>query len=201
MKKNPFELISDRDFVACLLQNDPAAWNYLLVELVTPMTRYSKYARICAKYNIPPDSLVTRVWLLLRKNDFRKLRLFRFDSAFTTYLFIIIREAQRYEIKETLGKIPCELSENDCLCTQIVSKTRSDSVELTDEMNYANKLLSVLWDDNPQQAWVLLMRNSLKLSSKEVALFLNKSSENVDQMNSRAKIKMKQLKKMNERKK
>ena len=195
MSGHNFESMNDNDLIDLLLKDDPQAWDYVILELITPLCRAQKYLSLCSKYSISPDSLVTQVWMVLRNNDFRKLRLFRFGASFTTYLYIIVREAHRYEIKENVGKIPYELSEDDDFCSQIADREKSDSAELKDEMRYANELLARLWDDNPQQAWVLLMRNSLKLSAKDVATFLNESSENVDQMNSRAKSKMKQMRK------
>ena len=190
--------ISDKKLVGLLLQEDMNAWDYVLTELVAPICYSRKYTEICAKNSISPDSLITRVWMLLRNNDYRKLHLFRGDSSFTTYLFIVVREAQRYEVREKNGKISLVLSEDDTYCSQIMSREGSDSAELQDEMRFANELFAGLWQENPQQALVLLMRNALNLSAREVASFLNESAGNVDQMNSRAKTKMRKLRRGNE---
>lgn len=187
--------LTDQDLVALLLQSDPGAWDYVLLELVAPLTRIRKYVEIFNKHGLSTDILITRVWMLLEKDDYRRLRAFRFGASFRTYLFIIVREAQKYEMKEKIGKNPYILSEEDDFGSQIPGKEGTDSPELKDEMRYANNLVGRLWQDNPLQAWVLIMRNSLKLSAKEVSSFLNESSSNVDQLNKRAKEKMNALRK------
>ena len=187
--------LTDQDLVALLLQSDPGAWDYVLLELVAPLTRIRKYVEIFNKHGLSTDILITRVWMLLEKDDYRRLRAFRFGASFRTYLFIIVREAQKYEMKEKIGKNPYILSDEDDFGTQIPDKEGTDSPELKDEMRYANNLVGRLWQDNPLQAWVLIMRNSLKLSAKEVSSFLNESSSNVDQLNKRAKEKMNALRK------
>ena len=193
MSKKTFASLSDHELIDLLLQEDQGAWEYVLLNLVAPLSRQSKYMQICKKYNISPDSLVTAVWMILHNNDYQRLRLFRFEASFKTYLFIIVREAQRNEVKQTLGKIPLELSENDDYSTQIADGRHYDSPEVKDEVNFANGLLAQLWRDNPKQAWVLLMRTCLGLSAKAVSSFLGETAANVDQMNSRAKAKMNQL--------
>lgn len=187
--------LTDQDLVALLLQSDQGAWDYVLLELVAPLTRIRKYVEIFNKHGLSTDILITRVWMLLEKDDYRRLRAFRFGASFKTYLFIIVREAQKYEIQEKIGKNPYILSDEDDFGTQIPDKEGTDSPELKDEMRYANNLVGRLWQDNPLQAWVLIMRNSLKLSAKEVSSFLNESSSNVDQLNKRAKEKMNALRK------
>jgi len=196
MTTDKYAALSDRELVALLLQEDSGAWDYLLFDVIAPLCRTRKYLEICKKFSIPFDSLVTAVWMILHKNDYKRLRIFRFGSSFKTYLYLIVREAQRNEVNNVLGKIPLELSEDDDCYTQIADRNNYDSVELKEELNAANGLLARLWLENPQQAWVLLMRNSLNLSSKEVAALLNESPANVDQLNSRAKAKMKQLSRM-----
>ena len=57
----------------------------------------------------------------------------------------------------------------------------------------ANEVLAQLWVKNPRQAWVLLMRNCLELSAKEVASFLDESIDNVNQMNTRGHKELKKL--------
>lgn len=187
--------LSDQDLVTLLLQSDPGAWDYVLLDLVTPLTRSRKYVEILGKHGLSTDILISRVWMILEKDDYRRLRAFRFGASFRTYLFIIVREAQKYEIQEKIGKNPYLLSDDDDFGSQIAGKEGADSPELKDEMQYANELLSQVWQENPLQAWVLIMRNGLKLSAKEVGTFLNESSSNVDQLNKRAKEKMKILRK------
>lgn len=187
--------LTDQDLVALLLQSDPGAWDYVLLELVAPLTRTRKYVEIFNKHGLSTDILISRVWMILEKDDYRRLRAFRFGASFKTYLFIIVREAQKYEIQEKIGKNPYILSEDDDFCSRIASKEGIDSPELKDEVQYANELIGRLWQDNPLQAWVLIMRNSLKLSAKDVSSFLNESSGNVDQLNKRAKEKLKALRK------
>ena len=193
MSTKKYASLSDRELVDLLLQGNQKVWEYVLLDLVAPLSRQSKYMQICKKYSISPDSLVTATWLILQKNDYQRLRLFRFESSFKTYLFIIVREAQRNEIKRLVGKIPPDMSETDDDCSLIADKRHIDSPEVKDEINFANGDFAQLWQDNPKQAWVLLMRTSLELPAKVVASFMNETASNVDKLNSRAKTKMNQL--------
>lgn len=190
-----YNSLPDKELVDLLIQNDSGAWDYLLLDVVAPLSRMRKYVEICNRYAISSDSLVTRVWMMLTKDDCRRLRNFRFAASFKTYLFIIVREAQRYEIREKTGKIQFVLSEDNEFCSRIRCKDRSDAPDLVDEMRYTNTLLGKLWQENPRHAWVLLMRNSLNMSAKETAAFLDLKESNVDQMNKRAKHRMSELRK------
>ena len=188
-----YSTLDDKRLVELLLQDDAGAWDYVLTEIISPLCRARKYIEICKKNSISSDSLITQVWMLLRKNDYSRLRTFAFRSSLKTYLFIIVREAQRIEFREQIGKIPFVLSENDDFCSLIASRKGSDSIELKEEMSLANEALGQLWRENAKQAWVLLLRNSLNLSTREVASFLGESIANVDQMNKRAKSKLKKI--------
>lgn len=188
-----YEKLDDRKLVDLLLQEDAGAWDYLLLEVIAPLCRTRKYLEICSKNSISVDSLLSQVWMILHKNDYHRLRAFAFLSSLRTYLFIIVREAQREELREKIGKIPTALSVVDDEYP-LMARNESDSAELKDEIRQANEGLAQLWRENAKQAWVLLMRNSLGLSSRDVAVFLDESISNVDQMNKRAKSKMKQFK-------
>lgn len=194
MSTSNYASLSDRNLVDLLLQGNQKAWEYVLINLVAPLSRQSKYLQICKKYNISPDALVTATWQILHKNDYQRLRLFRFESSFKTYLFLIVREAQRNEVKQALGKTPLELSEEEDISSLIADKRHGDSPEVKDEIDFANRIFAQLWRENPKQAWVLLMRTCLGQPAKVVASFMNETPSNVDQLNSRAKDKMKKLK-------
>ena len=193
--------LDDRSLVELLLSEDQGAWNYFVLKFITPLCYTRKYLEICSRYSLPSDSLVTQVWMILRNNDYRRLRAFVFRSSLKTYLTFIVREAQRKELREKIGKNPYFLSEDDTFCARIASKQTSDSFELKDEIALANEVLAQLWKENPRQAWVLLMRNSLELPAKEVASFLEESVDNVNQMNTRAHKQLKKFWRMHNEKK
>ncbi len=190
-----FDACSDRELVAALIANDGRAWEYVLVEVLAPILKMQKYTSICRDHSLSSDAVLTRVWMILQKNDYARLRKFRFEASFKTYLFLIVREAQRSELREKIGKVPLVLSDDEAYTTQIACSRSDDTCEIEDEMSVANRLLGRLWKDNPKQAMVLLMRTTLGITSKDVALFLQESSANVDQLNKRAKEKMKALRK------
>ena len=126
--------LTDQDLVALLLQSDQGAWDYVLLELVAPLTRIRKYVEIFNKHGLSTDILITRVWMLLEKDDYRRLRAFRFGASFRTYLFIIVREAQKYEIKEKIGKNPYILSDEDDFGSQIPGKEGTGDDEGKDDV-------------------------------------------------------------------
>ena len=193
MDRNEFIGMSDRDLVARLLENDQDAWSYLLLDVIAPITRIRKYTEILAKNSIPAEAVLSRVWMILSANDFRRLRNFRFAASLKTYMAFIVREAHRAEVREKIGKIPLVLSEVDSYASLIAGRDSSNDYELRDEIADKNALYRQLWDANSQQAFVFLLRFSLGLSSAEVGSLLDLSVSNVDQLKKRAKDKLTSL--------
>ena len=64
MSTNQYASLTDRELIYLLLQEDMKAWNHVLLNMVAPLSRMSKYLQICRKHNISPDSLVTAVWIV-----------------------------------------------------------------------------------------------------------------------------------------
>ncbi len=187
---------NDKELVAKLTAGDDAAWTYILVEVIAPLTRMRKYTETFFRYSLSTDAIITRCWMILQHNDYARLRKFRFESSLKTWLYLIVWEASACEIREKTGKIPFELSETDNFDALIATASSKD-LELKDEMRLANQMLSKLWAESPRQVLVLLSRNCLNLASREVGAFLNESVSNVDQLNKRAKEKMKTFRKEN----
>ena len=185
--------MDDRSLVDLLISEDSKAWDYFILNIIAPLCRTRKHMEMCSKNSISTNSLITQVWMILHKNNYQRLRNFAFRASLRTYLTFIVREAQRKELQEKIGKVPLVLSEDDTYCSLIISRETSDSSEIKDEVSLANEMLAQLWVKNPRQAWVLLMRNCLELSAKEVASFLDESIDNVNQMNTRGHKELKKL--------
>ena len=98
--------MDDRSLVDLLISEDSKAWDYFILNIITPLCRTRKHMEMCSKNSISTNSLITQVWMILHKNNYQRLRNFAFRASLRTYLTFIVREAQRKELQEKIGKVP-----------------------------------------------------------------------------------------------
>ncbi len=191
--RNPFE--NDRELVAQLLAMNPAAWDYLCIEVIAPMTRTAKYVQIFNRYAIPLDSIIGQVYLDLTGDDCRRLRKFRFEGRLEAWLYFQLKDSVKRILREASGKIPFTRSENDFQSSPVILSMDSGDDRPEREMSReeANYCIAQLWKENPMKAYVLLLRFRQDLSAGEVGLLLGKGSNNIDQIGSRAKAGMREI--------
>ena len=187
--------LSDRKLVSALMEENEAAWNYVVTELITPLVRANVkgVAEMLARYSIPVDAIASKVFLDLRKNNFIALRNFRYECRFSSFLYWRIYHAAQGLIRETSKEFDFLLSDEVLENAQTTQKDSSQSTQLKDEIKSTNCMLARLWAQNPTYALVLLLRNDLGLSSKVVGSFLGKTINNVDQINIRAQKTMRKF--------
>jgi len=190
-----FGEMDDRQLVSSLMSGDEAAWNYVVKELIRPLVKgnIKGIAEILRRYSIPTDALAAQVFLDLSKNDFIALRNFRYECRFSSFLYWRIYYAAQKLIRETSELYDYLLSDEVLENTLTTGEDSPKSTRLKDEIESTNRLLAQLWSQNPTYALVLLLRNSLGLSSKSVGSFLGRTINNVDQINIRAQKAMRRL--------
>lgn len=192
---------SDRELVARLVAGDSSAWTAVRHDIVVPLFRANikGIARQCARVGISDDAVFSRLYVNLSRDDFAPLRAFRFECAFSSWLYWHVWTAARSAVREAGGRIGLTLSDPavlDALNEQKETPSAGESAEAIEE---ANRLLAQLWESNPVYALVLVLRNDVGLSSKETGLLLGKTPSNVDQINHRAQGRMRALRaRMNE---
>ena len=189
-----FETLEDRNLVAMLIEGQLAAWNYLLRQVVAPLVETQKCAGICNRYSIEPDAVCSQVWTICAKNDYERLRAFRFESSLKTYLGYVIREALRTEVRKVMGKVPLDLFDDPAPYEEKKTVQANRQIELDEALDNASLLMGELWKQNPQQVLVLLLREHLMMSGKDVADLLGMTLANVNQMKKRATERMMKLK-------
>lgn len=181
---------SDRELTGRLMLYDEAAWQQVVEELLTPLSRKRKYVETLARYGLKPEVLLTECFDLLHKDNFARLRNFRFQCSLKSYLYNVVRDAYRSihsAHKEKKRKISLVLSELSFEFAPSNMKSSYQRLADADDRTEFNQRFAALWDENPVYALTLLMRNHLESSSNQVAYLLGKSAGHIDQINRRAK--------------
>lgn len=191
-----FASLSDRDLVSRLIANDRALWAAVAVEMILPLAKTRKFVEVLTKANQSVESLMSVVYLDLQKNDFLKLKNFRFDGSFRAWLYFQVRNGIKILVKEARSPFLVNLSDEELDKALDGWCAHDRPAGLQDEMNMGEACFIQLWRENSKYALVLLLKNRLELSSEDVCVLLGLSSaNNVDQINRRAKQRMSQFKK------
>lgn len=188
--------LSDREWVDLLVRNEVAAWHALVNDMVLPLTKTRKITEILAKVNESSATVVSELYLDLQKDDFRKLRNFRFEGPFRGWLFFQVKNAVKTVVRKSRMPFVNGLSESEIDAALDEWIIHDRPAGLQDEVNMGEACFLRLWRENPKHALVLLLKNRLELPSEDVGVLLGVSSaNNVDQINRRAKQRMRQFKK------
>lgn len=185
----------DRALVARLVAGESVAWDAVQHDIVVPLFRANikGIAQQCSRVGLSDDAVFSRLYVNLSRDGFAPLRAFRFGCAFSSWLYWHVWNAAQGAIREATGKIDLTLSEPAELDTLTWQKESPSGTETAEELDEANRLLARLWERNPLYALVLVLRNDVELSAKEVGRLLGKSPANVDQINHRAQARMRNL--------
>ncbi len=181
---------TDRQLTGRLMLYDEAAWEQVVQELLMPLIQKRKYVETLARYGLRTEVLLTECFELLHKDNFARLRNFRFQCRLKSYLYNVVREAYRTVVaahKEKKRKISLVLSEVPLELAPSDMKSSYQRLADADDRAEVNEWFSRLWDENPVYALTLLMRNHLELSSSQAAYLLGKNAGHIDQINRRAK--------------
>ena len=186
----------DREMVSRLLQNDQAAWRDLLAGVATPIVRERKYREMLSRHALEPEDLLQQLCEELCKDNFAKLRAFRFDCSLTTFLY--------WQVKGIVGGITRSagwgresLPTGEASIEEISDARSSGSdapasdpgarVSRKEEVSAARMMITRLWEENPEGAYALLLKAELDVPSATVAALLGKKQNTVDQLVSRAR--------------
>ena len=186
---------ADRALVARLVAADSDAWDAIRRDIVIPLFRADirGIAARSARVGLSDAAVFSRLYLNLSRDDFAPLRAFRFECAFSSWLYWHVWNAAEGAIREISGKINLTLSDPADLDALIDQKPTSSDAGTADAIAEADHLLAQLWEANPVYALVLVLRNDVGLSAREVGCLLDKTPANVDQLNHRAQARMRAL--------
>jgi hypothetical protein len=190
------ETLADRELVDRLIRNDRNAWDAVVADMVLPIAQTRKFAEILTKVNEPASAVLGELYLDLRKDDSRKLRDFRFEGPFRGWLFFQVKNAVKTVVRKSRSPFVQNLSDEELDRALEGWCVRDRPAGLRDELEVGEACFVRLWRDNPTHAYVLLLKNRLELPSEDIRTLLGLSSaNNVDQINRRAKQRMRQFKK------
>lgn len=189
---SPDRARQDRDLVARLVAGDSPAWASVQNDIVTPLFRANirGIASQCGRVGISDDAVFSRLYANLSRDDFAPLRAFRFECAFSSWLYWHVWNAAQGAIREITGKIDLTLSDPADLDALNQQKVLPPDGETADAIDEANAFLARLWDSNPVYALVLVLRVDAGLTAKGVGVLLGKNPAYVDQLNHRAQTRM-----------
>ena len=185
----------DHHLVSRLIDMDEAAWAFVVGERILPAVAHSlRWREELYRLSISHDAVATEVFLSLTANDCRHLREFRFDCAFSSFLYNWILAAMK-TIRRLHGReTPRDLS---VFSGDVALINREASPQATvaarEALEEANRNLAALWVANPVHATVLILRNVEGLKSKDVAGMLGLTPANVDQIFKRAQERFRKL--------
>lgn len=185
----------EREWVSWLVAGDSAAWEDVRRNVVLPLfwANIKGIARQCSRIGLSGNAVFSQLYINLSRDDFAPLRAFRFECAFSSWLYWHVWNAAQGAIREAVGKIDLTLSDPAILDNLIKQKDMSATSPVSEAVVEANALLARLWEQNPVYALVLVLRNDAELSAKEVGALLGKTPANVDQINHRAQARMRAL--------
>lgn len=189
--------MDDHVLVKQLIKNDDQAWAFVQKELVQPLVEANVKGvrQQLARAGLPQDAVMSRLYENLSRREFAPLRAFRFECAFSSWIYWHVWNAAQGAIREVRPKIEAEMSDDTWLdsLSDTMTPPPDRAVSDDEEREGLNSLLAALWKKNPMRAIVLLLRGELDISSKDVAAFLGKEPSNVDQIFHRAQATMRRL--------
>lgn len=195
----------DHCLVRYLIANDNGAWRYVAEELVNPLivANVKGIRDMLSRYSIDSKSVVGKVYEGLSARNWRALHNFRFECSFKVFIYWRVYDAVQRLLRETMRvddkkMVSLDVDESDENRSRMeIADTKNidpiGNILKKEAVVHANKALSILWKKNPVYALVLLMRNDLKLPSKEVALILDRKANTVDQINIRAQAQLRKI--------
>ena len=191
------EITDDHRLVAALIANDQIVWERMLATVARPLVETRKYREMTARFGLAVEDVLAQLCEELYRDDFARLRSFRYDGSFSAWLYWEVRNAFRNLIRSAV-------------------MSREDAVDPTEEFAFGDALVSTpdpavdalretrelfvrLWRENPVGAYALLLKGELGAESELVAGFLGKTPNTVDKIVSRAREKMREWRQISER--
>lgn len=185
----------DRALVAGLIADDRHAWNALRRDIVAPFFHGNMcgVATHCKDAGVSFEEVWSELSIALVRADCAPLRAFRFDSALSTWMGWRLRYAVKTAIKKyALPK--CVSVSDDAVAAALNSRiARIPPSGMPAAIELVNGCLAKLWEISPVYVFVLVLRNLVGLSAKEVGAILGKTPANVDQLNHRAQERIRRI--------
>ncbi len=179
---------TDRDWADKLAQGDPSAWDKVYQKVVVAELKSPKIRQMLLKYSLSEHDLVGMLFEEMVGRQ--KISLYRGEGSLAMWLRKYIRGFVFSSDPRKHG----ELSIEGIASLNEDSNQTSFDIPIDDNRVFRNEVWAIthrcfreLWAEDPERAYILLLKTRFFLTSEEVKEFLDVStSANVDQIFSRS---------------
>jgi len=186
----------DRRLVASLIANDQGAWERMLSDVARPLVATRKYREMTARFGLTAEDILAQLCEELYRDDFARLRSFRYDGSFEAWLYWEVRNAFRNLIRGVASREDAVDPTEEFAFGEALVAEPDPAV---DALRETRELYVRLWRENPVGAYALLLKGELGVESELMAAFLGKAPNTVDKIVSRAREKMREWRQVSER--
>ena len=184
----------DHILVERLIAKDEKAWKLIVESVARPYFRANSggWREMCARYGVSEDAVVSRLYHLLSRDDCKRLKSFRFDCAFTSWIWWQLRDAAQGAIREVVRDREKPGTDSSALALAPDTRTPSPGEVLAshETATALNAALASLWNEKPLGAIVFLLRGEIGMPSKKVAALVGRKPAAIDQIYHRAQVAM-----------
>ena len=180
------EDISDKDWFALVKAGEDAGWKRIWFKVIVPETKSLRNAELMRKYSITDGDLNGMLFDEMIGRG--KIDLYRGEGSFAGWLRRYVRGYILNGDPNKHGEISIENAHPDADdgLTEMDLPAADNHVISKDVWKTTHYCFHDLWQEDPERAYVHLLKTRFHLSSEEVKDFLDVSSVgNVDQIFSR----------------
>ena len=180
------EEISDKDWFALVKAGEDAGWKRIWFKVIVPETKSLRNAELMRKYSITDGDLNGMLFDEMIGRG--KIDLYRGEGSFAGWLRRYVRGYILNGDPNKHGEISIENAHPDADdgLTEMDLPAADNHVISKDVWKTTHYCFHDLWQEDPERAYVHLLKTRFHLSSEEVKDFLDVSSVgNVDQIFSR----------------
>lgn len=191
MSEIDYKQMDDKTLVGLLLNDDHGAWGFFEWKVEKCIERTRQFKEMLQRTSHSPGDVIGCLKERLRKNDFSRLRMFRFEQSFHGWLWTHVRSAVQ-KVTE-LGSNREDPMDSQDETTIIARMPASSNVSAHAELFLdARFLIAKLWATNPQGAYAVLLNKICGVDDEVIGTLLGQKANTVTQNRRRALEKMRQ---------
>lgn len=180
--------ISDHDWYELVKAGEDAGWKLVWERVVEPESKSMRSAELMKRYSLSAGDLMGMLYeeMLAR----RKIDLYRddggsFEGWLRSYVRGFVLNADPFKHGEISIDAARENEDGEAIAWDLPSDDRK--VAFAEAWRLTHYCLRELWNDDPERAYIHILKTRFFLSSEEIRDFLDVSSAaNVDQIFSRS---------------
>lgn len=191
--KTDFKQMDDKSLVERLLRNDQEAWTYVLMDVALRLANQRSFKERLYRTSHEPMEAVTELCRRLYDDDFALLRKFAFRGSFEGWLRTAVHSVvNTLTRKEDQGReVPTDYQDPTSAAGQ--SEHAASPMELHMTIMDKRMAFSRFWRENPESAFIVLMKRELKMSMDDIGVLLDRPANTVVQKAKRALARLEEL--------